>query len=446
MTAGRPRVLVISTAPVAGEMRGIGIRAHELARALATVADVTLAAAEGAGEPPPDIPVVPYLHQDPCALRPLIAAADAVVAQPQPPNVAAWMARSRARLIFDLYDPEVFENLALFAEAPGRLDELWVTLTLDRLTSALHMGDHFICANDAQRDLWLGAMVAERLVSLERVRRDPSFSSVIDLVPFGVPREPPAPVPGEGPRERFPIIGPQDEIVLWNGGMWSWLDPLTAVRAADLLAARRPGLRLVFMGWSRHRAAARMAEETRALAASLGLLDRVVLINDRWVPYAARGSWLLQSSCAVSTHGDHLETRFAFRTRLLDCFWAGLPVVCTRGDDLGARVERDALGATVAPGDVQGLASALEQVLDRGKATYREGLARAAEDYAWPVVTGPLVRFATATGPLARGSGVARGRLRVGPCQTARSVAYRGARWGLKAIGRGGWPSGDEGQ
>ena len=49
------------------------------------------------------------------------------------------MNRSGARLIFDLYDPEVFENLATFADGGSRLNPLWLSLTLDRLTSALHM-------------------------------------------------------------------------------------------------------------------------------------------------------------------------------------------------------------------------------------------------------------------------------------------------------------------
>ena len=54
-----------------------------------------------------------------------------------------------------------------------------------------------------------------------------------------------------------------------------------------------------------------------------------------------RADWLLEADCAISTHEDHLETRFAFRTRLLDCFWSALPVVCTGGDELADLVERE---------------------------------------------------------------------------------------------------------
>ena len=125
------------------------------------------------------------------------------------------------------------------------------------------------------------------------------------------------------------------ELVLWNGGIWRWLDAPTAIRAVAELAARRPRLRLVFMGGAaEHPAAAQSTREARALAEQLGLLGSVVHFHDSWVAYAERGAWLLQADCAISAHAEHLETRFAYRTRLLDCFWARLPVVCTSGDDL----------------------------------------------------------------------------------------------------------------
>ena len=93
--------------------------------------------------------------------------------------------------------------------------------------------------------------------------------------------------------------------------------------------------------------------------------------NDGWVPYEERGAWLLQADCAVAAHRDHLETRFSHRTRLLDCLWAGLPIVCTRGDELAERIARDGLGEAVPPADPAALAAALARVLDRGRGRLR---------------------------------------------------------------------------
>ena len=151
---------------------------------------------------------------------------------------------------------------------------------------------------------------------------------------------------GGGARRRFATaIGADDEIVLWNGGLWPWLDPETAIRAVAR-AGRAPPAASGSCSWAPRASCPPSARPSarRRSPPSSALLDRVVFFNDEWVPYEQRADWLLEADCAISTHEDHLETRFAFRTRLLDCFWARLPIVCTGGDDLGDVVERAAAG------------------------------------------------------------------------------------------------------
>lgn len=421
-------------------MAGVGIRAAEFARALAPHADVTLAAVPGSSSPVDGVPLVEYRHQDPRDLKPLIATADVVVCQPSWPILMTWLSRSGARIILDLYVPEVFEVLEGFRDRTPPVRGLLGPLITDRLVSGLHVGHHFLCASEKQKDLWVGAMVAERLIRFGAYEHDPSFESVIAPVPFGVSADAPVATPGYSVRSKFPQIGADDDIVLWNGGLWGWLDAPTAVRAMPALLRRRPNARLVFMGAANHRPALRATHETRACAEELGLLDSHVFFNDEWVPYEHRAGWLLEADCAVSCHVEHLETRYAFRTRLLDCFWAGLPIVCTRGDDLAARVEADHLGAAVGPGDADAVAAALADVLDAGKVTYAEGLAQAAADHEWPVVTRPLVEFVTSDEPpVALGDGFL-ARTSIRPGQRARSIAYRSVRQGLNAVGLRDWP------
>ena len=211
--------------------------------------------------------------------------------------------------------------------------------------------------------------------------------------------------------------------MLWNGGIWNWLDAPAAVAAVAELARRRPRLRLLFMGGAGRTAAHAATERTRALAADLGVLDRVVLFHDGWVPYAQRGVWLRQADCAISTHAGHLEARFAFRTRMLDCFWSGLPIVCSAGDALAERVERDDLGAVAPPGDRSALIAGLERVLDRGRSAYADGLQRAAAEHAWPSVARPLVRWITAPDTPPR-PGAVRGAVARTPGHRVRTAAY----------------------
>jgi glycosyltransferase involved in cell wall biosynthesis len=127
------------------------------------------------------------------------------------------------------------------------------------------------------------------------------------------------------------------------------------------------------------------------------VLGTQVIFHHDWVPYDERADWLLDANCAISTHLDHLETRFAYRSRLVDCFWAGLPVVCTTGDALALRIERDGLGATAPPGDDAALANALDGVLSRGRRAYAAPLAAAAIADCWSAVAEPVVRWVTAS-------------------------------------------------
>jgi glycosyltransferase involved in cell wall biosynthesis len=429
-----PRVLVIAPDRLEGQVAGTGIRALELARVLSATADVTLA---GVGDPPAEVaglPCVGYHPQAPGALDRALGAADVVVAGPQWPPLMRRLRRSGARLLFDLYVPEAIETVGGFPGDRRAVRALLTQLAIDRQLDALRSGSGFVCAGERQRDLLLGAMLAERLIDPVRHDADPSLRSVLDVVPFGLPEEPAA-AAADGPRGAFPDrIGPDDEVVLWNGGLWPWLDAETAIRAVVRLAERRPSVRLVFMGAARQLPARRAAERAKALAAELGALDRIVLFNEAWVPYARRADWLCAAACAISTHEDHLETRFAFRTRLLDCFWARLPVVCTTGDDLADVVEREDGGRAVPPRDVAAAAAALEAVLDHGRDAYAPALGRIAARYTWPVAARPLVRMVTTDPPPAPRLPYLR------PAHVARREGYLAARTLLNAVGLRDWP------
>ncbi len=423
-TATRPNVLFICADPVGEEMAGLGIRCWELARTLSAVATVTVAHGGSEQREAEGIRTIPFRAHAPGALRALIEQADTVVAHPQWPLVDRWLKRSSARVVIDLYCPETLETLELTAGG-ARLQRRQLTATtLDRLHAALRTGDNFICASEFQRDLWLGAMLALRLIGPQLYDADPSLRETIDLVPFGAPREPPAKAAHGGPRETIAGVEADSELVLWNGGIWRWLDAPAAIRAVADVSKRRPKVRLVFMGGAPdHPAAAQSTREARALAQQLGLLGSVVHFHDRWVPYAERGAWLTQADCAISAHADHLETRFAYRTRLLDCFWARLPIVCTSGDDLADHVVRERLGAVAPPEDAAALARALEQVLDSGRESFSERLGEAAEQQSWERMAAPLVRWLGEPRPASR-PGDSPGALRPGLAQRAREAAY----------------------
>ena len=200
-----------------------------------------------------------------------------------------------------------------------------------------------LCANERQRDLWIGGMALHGLLDPDAYARDPTLRSRVMVVPFGLPGDPPPAATG-ALRGAFPAIGAGDRVLVWGGGVWGWLDPGTAIAAVERLA----GAHLVLLGLGRPGLAAtgQAAAGAEAVAAArrAGLLGTRVHVNDGWVPYAERGAWLAEADVGVSAHRDGAEARYAHRTRLLDYLWAGLPVVTTSrrraGGARGARRAR----------------------------------------------------------------------------------------------------------
>ena len=141
----------------------------------------------------------------------------------------------------------------------------------------------------------------------------------------------------------------------------------------------------------------RRLEEARHFASEHGLEGRLVFFNE-WVPYEERQNYLLEADLGISAHSQHAEARLSFRTRLLDCIWAGLPMVCSSGDVLGDLVEKESLGRTVAPGDSRGMTVAILNLLD-DEGAYQEArkhIGQVAKKMSWEHAVKPLLSFCSA--------------------------------------------------
>jgi glycosyltransferase involved in cell wall biosynthesis len=414
-------VLVVSAEPVGPVMAGPAIRAYELARALAAACDVTLAAPAPSCPPDARLRVVEAGMADVEALVAAARAHDVVIAQELPPVVLERLAGSPTRLVADLYNPIVVEVLAGAAgrspAAQRRIQRRIAARTLALCAAA----DLILCANERQRDLWIGGMALAGLLDPETAARDPALRSLVAVVPFGVP-DTPAPADDGALRAAFPAIAPDDRVLLWGGGLWGWLDPGTVFAALErlpadvhlvLLGAGRPGLAATGQAAATERA---LADAERA-----GLLGRRVHVNPTWVPYAERGAWLAGADLAVAAHHDHLEARYAHRTRLLDALWAGLPVVTTDGDALGELVAREGLGAAVPVGDAVAFAAACARLLGPAGDEARARIAALLPRLRWSQAAAPLVEWCAEVGTRPRR------RIRRGTLRRATLAQYRWA-------------------
>jgi glycosyltransferase involved in cell wall biosynthesis len=410
----RRRVLVITADALSDRMAGPAIRAWNIARVLAGEHHVRLvttnAHADPVGAP------FPVLAARPRDLGEHVEWAEIVVLQGWVLEQLPSLKTDRQTIVVcDLYDPMHFEVLAQERDLDPVHRHDMAQATVRALSAQLARGDFVLCASERQRHLWLGHLSGIGRFTPALYDADPSLRSLLSVVPFGLPDRQAART-GPGPRGRLPgpptgggIPGPPagggipgihhgDKLVLWAGGVYSWFDPLTLVLAVDRLRERHEDVRLLFLGM-RHpnpeQPEMGIARDLRALSGRLGLTDKHVFFNETWVPYEERQNWLLDADCGVTTHFDHVETTFAFRTRVLDYLWAGLPIVTTDGDAFAELVRAEGLGVVVPASDEGALADALERVLydDAFAERCRQRIGAVRDRFTWSQVLAPLVGF-----------------------------------------------------
>jgi glycosyltransferase involved in cell wall biosynthesis len=381
-------VLIISHDVVGERMAGPGIRYYHLARVLAREFKVVLAVpAESTPTPSRDFSVIRYRAEDKTSLEGSILKARTVLVP------AVWLAKvpallqSPVPLVIDGYDPCMAESLSLRVGEPNGLQRA--------LTQAYLAGDFFICASERQRDWWLGLLEATGRVNIYTFQEDPSLRCLVDTVPFGLPETSPQHT-RQVVKGIWPGIGEEDRVILWGGGLWSWLDPLTAVHAMARVWQHRQDVRLIFPG-TRHPnpGMAEMPTHNQAVfqtAQELGLLGQAIFFEE-WVPYIDWPDVLLESDVALTLHHDTLETRLAFRSRVLDYIWAGLPVVATRGDATSELITHYELGIVVDYGDVDGVSEAILHLLETPREVFSERFERARLKLTWEQAAQPLAEF-----------------------------------------------------
>ena len=384
-------VLVVTRDRVGPVMAGPAMRAVELARVLASEHRVRLAAPAGEAVDP-DVPLHIYDRRKGSTLREPLRSAEVVFSDPLPPAVAREIPGEGRRWIVDYYNPEPFEGLESYRLARGPLERRALdAVRLDRLLFAANIGSAFVCASQRQRDMWLGFLAAERRLG-SRYDADPEGRNLVEIVRFGVPARPPSPGP---PVLRGKLFPEDARILLWSGGLWDWLDPLSVLEALALLRQKDERWCCAFIGTVRPFEGEHfvMVDEARKLADSLGLAGSGAVQFIDWLPYEERGIPHLEADAAICAHFKTMETRFSVRTRLFDAVWAGLPIVTVEGDEWEEWVTARELGEVAPAEDPTALRGRRERAIENGKEHYAAGLRTLADQLRWPKVAEPLARL-----------------------------------------------------
>lgn len=392
----RPRVVVVTADVVGARMAGPGIRFVEIATQLAQVSDVTLAVGiEGsdiASLADRGFAVREFRGRE--ELVALVSAHDIAFCQLIDDEVVRQGVAAGCRFIFDLYNALPAE--AIGAERIGgfdtqpEMDEVFADV-LSFFRFCMRAGSYFVTSNDRQRDFWVGYMMSAGGL-LPSELRGRYTDDLIGLVPFGLED-------GDPDADRRAIrgelgIGEDDLVLLWAGGIWDWFDAETPIRAVAEVRRDRPDVHLVFYGTTHPNSLIgkpRNVERAEALARELGVLDVGVHFIEGWVPAGERAAYLLDADVAICAHKSSFETRYAFRTRILDHFWATLPSIVTEGDWFSEYIETRGLGDVVRYGDVAGTARAIRDLSDPGRrAQVRRSVAGIRDDWRWSATTSDL--------------------------------------------------------
>ena len=268
--------------------------------------------------------------------------------------------RPGQRVIYDLFDPVLLELREMYGRHPSMRQRVHFLAEQMRLRRALSEGDLFMVATPNQRELYAGKPIIEVGFGAETDETDGAL---------------------------------RENLILWGGGTWEWLDPRTAVDAVIRLNLDGIDCRLLFLGRARPNRALRDRRRDNRFDELVARGDPYVIANPEWVPYRERLSWLRRSKIAIMLHRSTPEARYSIRTRLFDAISTATPVIATEEGFAAELVGREGLGIVVPPENVAAVAGAIEKLL-RDDVFYTScvhNIERIRPRFAWPVVVTPLV-------------------------------------------------------
>jgi glycosyltransferase involved in cell wall biosynthesis len=398
----RSKTLLVSHDVMGEKMAGPGIRYYHLSRILSRYTDLTLAilpqnerALANLQARLPEASVITYRRRDWASLEAVARQADVVILSPYTACEIQQFSSLDCAQVMDGYDPLLIEWLTTL---PVGDIEVQTAHWSDRMVALFFQylrTDFFMCASERQRYWWLGQLEVAGRINPHTFQSDPSLRNLIDVVAYGLPEAAPQ---HTRPMVKgvWPGIGPDDVVLVWGGGLWPWLDPLTAVQAIAQLHTDYPQLKLIFPGTIHPNPDVQEMPvhntNIYAYTEAQGLLNTAVFFGE-WVAYEDWPSVLLESDIALSLHHETIETQLAFRSRMLEYIWAGVPMIATTGDATSEIVTQYGLGQVVDYGDVTGVVAAIRQMVNGNKSYYQTSLAAARRELTWENMARPLIQF-----------------------------------------------------
>jgi glycosyltransferase involved in cell wall biosynthesis len=389
------KVLLISPDTIAKKMTGPGIRYYNFAKELAKTLEVILFIPNKNTDFNLQSEKFKVIEGNKKELENYAKIVDSIVMQGIALRLYPFLKKIKKPKVVDIYDPITLENLELrkFVNFKDRLT--YHETDLDLILEQLSIGDYFVCSSEKQKDYWLGMLSAINRVNPATYSDNIQMKKLIGVVPFGLDNKEPVKTK-QVLKGVWPNINKDDKVIIWGGGIWNWFDPLTLIESMNVICKKRKDIKLFFMGIGHPNmnCDTTVAEECIKKSKEYGLYNENIFFND-WVEYSERQNFLLEADLGVSTYFNNLETRFSFRTRILDYLWCDLPMVLTKGDYMSELVDDSKLGLCHNEKDYDELAKDIIKMLNDDE-IYKESkknISNLKEQFKWKNVVKPLAEF-----------------------------------------------------
>lgn len=350
------KILLKSIDPVGKNMSSGAIRYFEFARHLSNHFKIVLAIPNVLDFDLSGIETVTYYGDD-LIIKNHLKDVDAILSPSLSHDLLKILKKINIHIIIDLFSSAL----------PNKDD-------FEYIKSQITLGAHFLCANEEQKNYWIGFMSGQgKKISPE----------MIDIVPFGIPDAEPKHTQN-CLKGVYKNIKTSDKVLLWNSHILPWHDPETVVAAICEITKTRDNIKLIFMTRD---------QKCEELSEKLGVLNKTVFFYDDIVDYHNRQNFLLESDIGILTHKDSMESKYSSKSKLLDNIWSFLPIITTVGGPMSSIVELEMIGLTCGFGDVMSVKNAIIKISDDLEfyQSCKLNLLRIAPNFSWNKVISPII-------------------------------------------------------
>lgn len=290
-------------------------------------------------------------------------------------------------LILDCYVPIYIEVSARNSE-DQESEYRNYAMDVRHWNKALCRGDYFLCANEPQKHMYMGALGALGIINPYSYRTNRIF-----IVPFGVERS------VEIPNKRNPYldlgIKKTDPILLWFGGLYPWFNILPLLDVVKEISAENSEFKFVIVGgknpYNSHPDFVKQYEIARSFAVKKKLLNKAIYFVD-WVDFDDRYNWYQHVKAVISINNLGEENSYSWRTRVMDFVGGELPMITNGGDPLSDSLITAGAAIKLSATDKAALYTTLKRVFS-APGVIQEVCDRLEEEkkkYFWDVVVDPI--------------------------------------------------------